>query len=248
MIASLLASAALIGTVYGWGYTPGAAAKFKIKLPDGSQFMNVTPPTPYDIGSKFNITVEVQSVTAMSAFGVTVVWNSTFCQFTGNYWMSPVMFAELLAGRWTSSFLGFWSNDTAPATVPNVGVFDGYGQTALYPNSLTGTYELVILEFQVMSYGPSGFYLLKDKGPLETAYAALGLTPSGWMTATTPYGESEPYDVVWWVEPEFNAEMYVVPEFPAHLFMALFLIATMIAVVLAKTVWSKKPRGRVDVK
>ena len=223
MIASLLASMLLIG-IGSAQWQRGATAKFGIKLPDGSTFMNVTT-AEYDIGDKFNITVHIQDVVEMMTFGVTLVWNTTFTNATGRYWKSPAMNAELTGGRWTF-FPPAISNDYLPAVVPHIGLFEGFGGMAYGATyALNGSYNLCIIEFQVNAYGPLGFYLWKDPTfykpwPYTTGQPELAfegafpeyLHPVGGYCVWSSHGVDQPYDVIW------------VPQWPVFLANALLWI------------------------
>ena len=203
MIVSLLASMLLIGTGMAQ-YTPGATAVFKVKFSDGTTFKNHTAPTPYDVGSKFNATVEIQDVSLMTGFTVTMGWNAVFLQWTGNKWNSAWLKGLIDAGEWTSP-LGTIKNDWEIPQVPNLGGVDGFASSALGAQyNKTGTFELFTLEFQVMNYGGCGLYISKTWEPAypgnqkeQLLHLFVPWSPSGWGTPTTPMGETEPYDVVW---------------------------------------------------
>jgi len=198
-------------------YSLGAPAVFLIKLPDGTQYMNVTT-AQYDIGDKFNITVAIHNVTTMTAYGLTLVWNATYQNCTGNWWLSSFFMGEIIAGRWSAAGIGYVGNDYDKDKlggilgIPLIGAFVGLGQSALKPkNNVTGDFDIVTIEFRINAYGPHGFYIWKD--PVNYApwpYAggqpylsyegafptAVHPTYSGWLAPPVP-GVKKPYDVIW---------------------------------------------------
>jgi len=218
LIASLLASMLLIGTGSAQ-YLLGATAKFGIKLPNGGQWMNVTAGPPYDINDLFNITVEIKNVTAMTAYGVSFAWNATYMNATGNYWLSSFFMGQMIAGKWSAASIEYITNDAAAylgLPIPRrIGLFIGLGQTALAAkNNVTGTFDIVTVEFRINAYGPHGFYIWKDPGLCGAwPYVAFqpymqqeGMFPpaihptyTGWMS---PAGK-QTYDVQWCPHPLF---------------------------------------------
>jgi len=236
MIASLLASMLLIG-IGTAQFLIGATAVFLVKLPNGTQYMNVTT-AQYDVGDKFNITVAIHNVTTMTAYGLTIVWNATFQNATGNWWLSSFFMGEVIAGRWSAASVGYVGNDYdkdvlgGALGVPLIGAFVGLGQSALKPkNNVTGDFDICKIEFQINAYGPHGFYIWKDPAnyapwPYAAAFPRLayegGFPPathptySGWMTPPAP-GVKQSYDVIWW--PKFplyvaNALLWIQPPAP----------------------------------
>jgi len=390
MIASLLASMLLVSMINTGSaeFLLGAPAKFYIKLPNGTQWMNVSAAPPYDIGDKFNITVGIANVTEMSAYGFTMAWNATYMNATGNYWLDPyfVGLASSMPPKWSGAMIEYITNDLdhdifgGALGKPLIGFFCGLGQAALGAKyNITGTFDIVKIEFRINAYGPHGYYIWKN--PVNyapwpyvagqpylqqegTFPAAIHQTYSGWKRPVGGAAVSQNYSVVWcphplfapptplsgkvanavlWIEPpapyppeaektvepeirwvnqtvtvtvtetkpgfngtatcpitnvtidwgdtspleweapvagqaifyhnytdvgDYNINVYcyaahmppelawcnltnpitVVPEFPAYLLMPLFLTATIIAVAVAKIMWSKKPKGRVNVK
>jgi len=235
MIASLLASMLLIG-IGTAQFLLGATAVFLVKLPDGTQYMNVTT-AQYDVGDKFNITVAIHNVTAMTAYGLTLVWNATYQNCTGNWWLSSYFLGQVIAGKWSAAGIGYVGNDYDHDVlgdllgIPLIGAFVGLGQSALKPaNNVTGDFDICKIEFQINAYGPHGFYIWKDPanyapwpyGPMpQLGYEGAfppGVHPtySGWMTPPAP-GVKKPYDVIWW--PKFplllaNALLWIQPPAP----------------------------------
>jgi hypothetical protein len=238
MIASMLASILLVSMVNTGSaqYLIGATAKFYIKLPNGGTWENATGVLVP--GQKYNITVGIANVTQMFDYDVTFVWNSTFMNATGKYWLSPFFKAERDAGNWSSAKPdpGYPTNNLPKTlgiqtlclclTSPTIGAFRDFGQTALGTlYNVTGTFDIVTIEFVINTYGPEGFYLWKNpsKYPLppnatnwpqpylqnELAFSMLygglygtpyWLTECGWKDTS---GLKQPYDVVWCSNPLF---------------------------------------------
>jgi hypothetical protein len=209
-------------------YLKNATAKFYVKLPNGGTWENATG--VLGIGQKYNITVGIANVTKMIGYGVTFVWNSTFMSSTGKYWLSPFFKAERDAGNWSSAMIdqGYPTNNLSKtlglsAIPPTVGAFRDFGQAALgIQYNVTGTFDIVTIEFVINTYGPEGFYLWKDPSlyPMppnainwpqpylqqELAFSPLYGTPywltnCGWKDTT---GVKQPYDVVWCSNPLFS--------------------------------------------
>jgi len=157
--------------------------KIAIKLPDGTQDMNVSATAPYDIGDKFNITIELQNVTVMDAFGITLVWNSTYMNMT-RWW------SVFTAPNWGSPMLAFWTNDLRSVAgpwyglvPPRIGAFVDLGQAVLGDqNNVTGTFALCKIEFRINAYGPHGFYIWKDPAKYKP-----------WPYGSLPGGPNWPY-------------------------------------------------------
>jgi hypothetical protein len=204
-------------------YLKNATAKFYMRLPNRGTWDNATGVMVP--GSKFNLTIGIANVTQMTAYGITFVWNSDYVAATGRYWLSSFFEGELLAGNWSAKSLGYITNDLASKVPPapaTCGALVDFGQTALgAAYNVTGTFDIVTVEFQAVSYGPEGFYLWKDPSNYGTsppysgwiqpylqdeyAFSALYNTPywitsSGWLN---PSGSTQDYDVVWCSSPLF---------------------------------------------
>jgi hypothetical protein len=385
-------------------YLIGATPKFYMYLsPNGLNYFNATAAhSSLTIGSKYNLTIGIANVTHMNAFGISMIWNSSQMTFDGNFWLSPFMTRETTkqAGQtianWSGPYVTYMGNDISDDMFsgilgnPHIGAVESFactGNTAKH--NLTGTFDILIMEFTVNYYGAEGFYLWKDPTgysptnasmwPLPQCYqeyvgahyygilpgTTYWITSSGWMDTS---GAVQSYDVVWCINPYFNpatntmipspianavvwinapapsapvanmsytptspavgqtvtvtvtqksagfngtascpitnvtinfgdgsphrwkapvagvatfthnytaigsytikaycyaanmpsnlawcnltstTAITVVPEFPAYLLMPLFLTTTTIAVAVAKIMWSKKPKGRVNFK
>ena len=254
MLTSLLVSILLIGISTGTapypGYVPGADTKYKVQI--DSPYYNATSNglywvcPPPDIGDNFNVTVYIENVSAMIGYVVTMVWNNSICTSTGNIWDYNIW------GTPTAGLLGFSytlgnSSDIGYVDSAANGLKATHYQYNFTDNTAT-QHPVFTLELHIEAEGNTEFYIYKQTGTREgqMEYILLALTPTGWVSCgygavpPTPIGKSEDYDVIWLVVDDFNADMFTIPEFLAHLFIALFLIATMIAVVLGKTVWSKR--------
>ena len=173
---------------------------------------------------KFNITIWVWDVTDLFSWGVTLVWNVSICNYTGTEGQLPVV-----DRMWPGDV--FTGKSASPIFVERIsnaeGVIIGIGQSLLGElYGVNGTYSLVTIEFYAKEYGATSL----NFSDIETETLLLD-----------SWGFDIPHDRI--ADP-----VTIVPEFPAYLLMPLFLIATVIAVVSAKTLWSKRPRGRVDVK
>jgi len=202
LIASLLASMALIDVGAATLYTPGVDPDFKVILPNGGQYMQVDPggePGPCD---QFNISVEIQNVAGMTAFGVTVLWNSVYVTAKcSKIWLGPAIKAEIDAGNWSGPYIEYCTNDALGGIgIPNVGALVGWAATAKGAEyALSGNFILLIVEFHVERYGVAGWYIWKDQGDgsgmKEDPYPdpSVLFTPTGWMSAAGP----QAYDVVW---------------------------------------------------
>ena len=211
----------LIGTTPAQ-FQSGTKTWFKLTLPNGSQFMNVTAPTPYDVGDKFNVTVSIYNVTEISAFGFTLLWNATFCNATGNYWYSDTIMDLVAQGKWDKLPPMYITNDYDHEKlgdvlqIPLIGVAAGFTCKALgAANSITvpGDLEMLTMEFQINTYGPSWFYVWKDPSHYSPwpYTGAVGLfyesmfpegthpTPSMWQSplGPPPYYTMD-YDVLWY--------------------------------------------------
>jgi len=172
-------------------------------------------------GMKFNVTIWVWNVTNLWAFGLTLVWNASVCNYTGTWGVSPpadrIWAGDVFAGKAASAIM---------IEKINASCILGIGQTLLTGTPSTGTFSLVKIEFYAKDYGVAGLNF-SDR---QTRTGMMNSTAQDIPHVRLPY------------------PITVVPEFPAYLFMPLFLTATIIAAVLAKTVWSKRLRGRFDVK
>jgi hypothetical protein len=195
LIASLLASILMIGMI-GTGnaeYLVGLKGPMiTIKLPNGTQDMNVSGTHPYAIGDTFNVTVWINNVTGLDGFGLTAFWNSSLMVMTA-FTLSPLMTACKLNGTWTWSpvrgpgYPGYpygseWTNNATlisgkPWTglIPlNIGAILGIGAgTASDALPLSGNVEICILTFQIKMFGVHWWYI--DKDP-----ANYGNNPGTW--------------------------------------------------------------------
>jgi len=230
----LIAAGMLALTPVGTQFLLGAPAVFLIKLPDGTQYMNVTT-AEYDIGDKFNITVAIHNVTTMTAYGLTLFWNATYQNCTGNWWLSSFFMGQLIAGKWSAAAVGYIGNDYDKDVlggilgIPLIGAFVGLGQTALKPaNNVTGDFDICTIEFQVNAYGPHGFYIWKDPAnytpwpyvdgqpylSYEGAFpTTVHPTYSGWMSPPVP-GVKKPYDVIW--APGYTGDANAIISYPPY--------------------------------
>lgn len=163
-------------------------------------------------GIKFNVTISVTNVVDLWSFGITLVWDPDICNHTGNIYEGDVFEGKPPEGK-SPIFVEYYDNTE--------GVISGIGQTLLAPETgQTGSFSLVIVEFLGKEYGATDLDF--DDWPTPTGMRHTD------QTAISHTRIPEPVTIV--------------PEFPVHLLMPLFLIATIIAVILAKTAWSKRPR------
>ena len=199
--------------------TPVKAQQTALEIPA------VTPqPEP---GEEFNITINVVDVTDLNAFGISLVWNADICEYTGTVGEPPAVIDKI----WLKMFTGQSIVGPFIEKISNTeGTIVGYGVGLMAgQTTFNGTGALIIVEFRAKALGLIGLNFTDPPPPAS---------PTG---IEDSQGQLIPHDRI-------VAEIPVVPEFPAYLLMPLFLTATIIAVVLAKTVWSKRPRGRVDAK
>jgi hypothetical protein len=200
-------------------YSLGAPAAFYVKLPNGGQWQNAT--NVLTIGDKFNITCGIQNVADMAGYGFTLTWNATYMNMT-RWWLDPWFVTLRNNGSWSAAMLEFWTNDlrerpTLSVLPPRIGMFCGLGQTNLLGPTLTGTFNICTIEFQINAFGPHGFYIWKEpvyyapwpynstinNGPRhcnpylqnEGAFPeSLHQTYSGWVDSATT---KQNYTVVW---------------------------------------------------
>jgi len=226
IIASLLASILLIGIGTAQYNKAIDWPKIAVKLPNGTQDMNVSAAPPYDIGDKFNITIEIQNVTEMSAYGITILWNSTYMNMT-NWW--PLWAPP----NWGSALIAFWTNDLRTVAgpwfglvPPRIGAFVDLSQTAFGAQyNKTGTFALCKIEFRINTYGPHGFYIWKDPANYPDYNYYPGTVPVYWElqqegafpeaihlpycnVMIAPYADLTEYNVRWSKNPYFAPETH----------------------------------------
>jgi hypothetical protein len=266
--------------------TTATAPIIAVKLPNGTQDMNVTDTHPYAIGDSYNVTLWINDVTNLDSFGLTIFWNADLCYMTNFYW-SPTI---LTTSSWVSSPVTWSNNATTMPLEPwtgkipiNIGLLDDIGAgTESDKAPLTGNIMICTLTFKILTLGVHWYYIMKDPSnygtntanwPMPQLAIEAEYPPSISFpycgVAVTPYATAVNYTVAWCKNPYFalpnatnpsmpysghvmNAVLTttttIIPEFPAFMPLLLFLIATIIAVAVAKIMWTKKPKGHVNVK
>jgi hypothetical protein len=183
-------------------------------------------------------------------------------KLAGNWTFSPV--------SWSNNATLMPSEPWTGVLPYNVGVLNDLGGGTMADIAdLSGNIEMCILQFKITQIGPHGFYINKDPSlysapyPIELA-TEVSVPPQYALPFSEVYeyvsGVTETsvdYGVSWSTNPYFapptpysghlaNAMLWtttgVIPEFPAFMPLLLFLIVTIIAVALAKIMWTKKPK------
>jgi hypothetical protein len=171
--------------------------------------------------------------------------------------------------EWTNNATAMPSKPWTGVIPNNIGAILGIGGTALADAyDFNGSVEICTMTFVINMVGAQWFYIDKDPSNYGANPAAWP-TPylsieSEFASVHFPYclvevypGDTvSNYGVAWSTNPYFapptplsgsvlNAVLVtykVIPEFPAYMPMLLFLTVTIIAVALAKIMWSKKPK------
>lgn len=175
-------------------------------------------PDPYPIGEEFTVNITLHDVTNLYGWEAKLFWDNTVLSATEDVVKVPSGY------NWEdpNNFkLGAGIQQDYNATHGR-----WYrGLTALpmaepHPIAFDGTTILVTITFNATALGETELELQEVKIANEDAEPISHDTSDGMV--------------------------YVVPEFPASVILPLFLVATLVAIVLGKTVWSRK-RGSLSV-
>ena len=166
------------------------------------------------IGQQFTIDITLYNVVDLYGWEVKLFWDNSLLNCTAEEF--PILPEGLNWETPNSIALG-------PGIEQNFNATHGrwfHGLSALpvtqpWPESFNGTMNLVVLTFNVMDLGVTTLDLRETKLADPDA------------KAITHSAE--------------DSEVTIVPEFPATVILSLFFIGTLVAIVLGKKVWSRKP-------